>query len=495
MCQFIHIDIFLLFVYNKKTRSQVMNLFYSPFYPDKDKSFDENYEEYLVSTTKEFLEQRKKFKNNNLKILYKLDREELNSDDIVEVCLEVFDDFGKHKIKPSDIVIAFDNVFCKKTLSEKELDNLKKLDEAIKKLGATVGIFDHKDVFEYKDVKNADSYIKTVANRIKSNNFSPLEKLLDAYLLVAKNKYKNEDKRNESSSQSRAVYGILNSDKIVCTGYSELLKSIVKEIGDSNLKVFANLVGTECFDHIGFHQNNIVYIKDDKYKIDGFYYLDPTWDYIDKNSLKYFMTEIGQIKNIYEKIIDFDDAVKKYNKSETIVKAKPLNLRHKKFFHNYDYAECSSVSQNKISFGDELNFADINYDFADEILTRYLFSRQDFKDYVTLKQTLFDMKSIKEPFDAILEVNAKKVQEDITKLPILANSREMFKFLKKHSPHVDIGPIHDALHMVANTYQKDMSKDERSKYVYDILKFNIEESKAYFNKNGTAWTECEDLEK
>ena len=37
-----------------------------------------------------------------------------------------------------------------------------------------------------------------------------------------------------------------------------------------------------------------------------------------------------------------------------------------------------------------------------------------------------------------------------------------------------------------------MSKDEKSKYIYDILKDNISEAKDYFYENKTALTECEE---
>ena len=36
------------------------------------------------------------------------------------------------------------------------------------------------------------------------------------------------------------------------------------------------------------HQTNVVYIKDEKYGIDGYYYADSCWDSIKKNKSIYF---------------------------------------------------------------------------------------------------------------------------------------------------------------------------------------------------------------
>ena len=47
-----------------------------------------------------------------------------------------------------------------------------------KKIGVTVGMFDFKDVFSCEEVENADKKIKDYANKIKSKDFSPLEKTI-----------------------------------------------------------------------------------------------------------------------------------------------------------------------------------------------------------------------------------------------------------------------------------------------------------------------------
>lgn len=471
-----------------------MNLFYKMFpgYKDKNKTEDEINAEYVKNTAKEYLQNRKIFKGNNEHLLLRIQRESLKDDSVFEEFLAIIKDFVKEGIKPSDIVFSIDNDAYKKTFSKKELANLKKLEQMGKIIGVHVGVFDYKDVFSYKEVVNSDRIIKFNANKIKSRDYSPLEKLLNIYLIVSGLKYKFEDKNKEPDSQSRSVYGTLNSDKIVCAGYSELLKAIVKELDDPNLKVFANLIGTKRMQKdgykIGIHQNNIAYIKDDKYKIDGFYYLDPTWDSIKGNSLNFFLTEIGQIKNIPDNIIDYKEA----NKLDGNKLRYPT--RKSKFAHNYNYKYNASVSKDKVNFNEESFYLNIDDKLSDEFLFKYLLSRQDFKDFVVLEQTKDDLKYIKESFDDVFEQNVDMAKENIFQFPTLANQKVMFQYLKEHSPHFDIGSIHSALITVSKNILPEQTKDEMSKNVYCILKDNIKDAKkySYYGKE-TLWTECEDL--
>ena len=126
-------------------------------------------------------------------------------------------------------------------------------------------------------------------------------------------------------------------------------------------------------------------------------------------------------------------------------------------------------------------------------MNEYLISRQDFKDYILLKETMHGLKRSGISFDALLEKNAKLVEEDITQTNTFNNKREIFKYLKQHSPHIDIGPIQNALQTVFTAINPDKKKDEISKIVYETLKHNIGDAKDYYYNNNTLWTECEDL--
>jgi len=468
-----------------------MNIFNKPF-------VENTVEEYYDNSIKAYHAKRKFFKNNNLKYLIRFERADLSLEDYIQNFALTIENLTSRGLKPSDIVVAFDNNYKKKTFSKKELYNLKKLEEIAKPLGVTVGIFDYQDVFTIKQVVNADKKIKRIANNIKAKKYSTFEKLLNAYFLASIPKYKFEDKETENTSQSRSVYGVLNSDKIVCAGYSEYLKAIVREIDDENLKVFSNHIGTSEIEHakkdIGIHQNNIVYVKDDKYKIDGFYYLDATWDYPQANSLKYFMTEIGQIKNITTDMIDMEDATKmwlkqrQYNESNIFEEKKKIKGNN---HHNTKFLPYSTVSSQKAGIDAEYASIRTNDEFDDYILSDFLMSRQDFRDFLILKETMKGQKNSNLSFDDLLEKNAEIAEKNITELNMFHNKREIFKYLKQHSPHIDIGQMQNALQVVVTKSNPQKTKDEVSKMVYDVLKQNIKNAKNCYCDKKTLWTECE----
>lgn len=108
---------------------------------------------------------------------------------------------------------------------------------------------------------------------VKSLNLSPMEQLMYVYDWVRDRVYKKEDK-NESASISRDLSSALLSGKIVCLGYANIFNIIAKKLGFS-AKVF-NLRDKNDEKH--GHSRNIVYVKDDKYDINGVYLFDTTWD-------------------------------------------------------------------------------------------------------------------------------------------------------------------------------------------------------------------------
>lgn len=159
--------------------------------------------------------------------------------------------------------------------------------------------------YALSEVETANSKISQVANTIKYENKSPLEKLLTAYRVVTERNYVKSGKLEEPG-ESRSIYSILNSNKIVCAGFALYLKSIMEEIGDENIKIYENFVALSKNNKKinGHHENLIVYIKDEKYNIDGYYCLDPTNDCSGENidfhqmetqNLNYFMLPLGDI--------------------------------------------------------------------------------------------------------------------------------------------------------------------------------------------------------
>lgn len=134
------------------------------------------------------------------------------------------------------------------------------------------------DRVEYSLDETLSAYIKCrgFAEYVKSLDASPFEKYLIIYRYLSSFVYKENEDEPKSS---RRIISVMNSTDIVCVGYSKLLQYLCKEVGiyceTQHLDVY-----NEKTKKAGSHQNNIVYLKDDKYGIDGFYYADVCWDSI-----------------------------------------------------------------------------------------------------------------------------------------------------------------------------------------------------------------------
>ena len=153
-----------------------------------------------------------------------------------------------------------------------------KLDKVAKEVPITVG-YDSSYIVHsnYEDFRNLSESIKYYQSLIKDFPLSPLEKLTFAYDIMKTFEYKEND---EDKSMSRQPSKIMNSDYIVCSGYTAMLEELLYGI-DPNIGV--DHFGEECYDKegkelLGYHSRSVVRINDDKYNIHGFYAMDPTWD-------------------------------------------------------------------------------------------------------------------------------------------------------------------------------------------------------------------------
>ena len=127
----------------------------------------------------------------------------------------------------------------------------------------------------YTNIEEAYKTSKQImekANNIKSLNLSPMETIMYVYDIVRNRVYTKEDD-GESYTVSRDLTSVLNGDKIVCAGYSNIFKSLLSFLGiKCENTIFIRKDGKSA------HARNVAYIKDDKYNIDGVYYFDTTWD-------------------------------------------------------------------------------------------------------------------------------------------------------------------------------------------------------------------------
>lgn len=123
-----------------------------------------------------------------------------------------------------------------------------------------------------KDYRKTVEYINEFVDEVNLLNFSPLEKIMYVYDKVRDNVY-TEEKEYESLFESRDLTKVLLGDKIVCVGFSKIFDIILKRL---NIKTM--LYDLNSKDKTGGHERNIVYVKDNKYNVDGIYYFDTTWD-------------------------------------------------------------------------------------------------------------------------------------------------------------------------------------------------------------------------
>lgn len=145
--------------------------------------------------------------------------------------------------------------------------------------------------------------VNETAQYINSLNLSNFEKIILAYNIVRKRIYKLEGV-GESEDASRSLIDIITGDKIVCEGYCRLLESILKTLNISSCNVLLKPTDGSKTAHLRL----AIYIKDEKYDIDGIYYFDPTFDSKqnenDKNYLygyKYFAKTRKQINELSSK--------------------------------------------------------------------------------------------------------------------------------------------------------------------------------------------------
>ena len=148
----------------------------------------------------------------------------------------------------------------------------------------------------YDEFYKMNNKLTEIVDFVNHYNLSPLEKILLVYDIVKANEYKKEN-NDEDYSISRDLNQIINGDKIVCVGFANLMDYLL-----TNLGIESNCIILEYKDKNVGHQRNYVHLKDDKYNIDGIFFLDATWDskrdenYLD--NYNFFLKPLNFFKNI-----------------------------------------------------------------------------------------------------------------------------------------------------------------------------------------------------
>lgn len=154
--------------------------------------------------------------------------------------------------------------------------------------------FDYSNMFFGDDPKVPLEYYKKCEKKLDSivesaKELSPLEKYLYFYNIVAK--YKEYNDNENDIDASRNIYFILFNEYMVCVGFANLLSELCKRAGiktiDYDVTFDTSYDDTDLFTipipekipiEKGEHLRLKVYIKDEKYGVEGIYIADPTWD-------------------------------------------------------------------------------------------------------------------------------------------------------------------------------------------------------------------------
>lgn len=377
----------------------------------------------------------------------------------------------------------------------------------LKEKGISTSLLDENINYSYNldEVIRANSRIDKWVDQINSakvdgESLSNLEKFLYIYNILADYSYRHEDQEKEAYVKSRSVVNVLNDDKIVCVGFANLLVTVCNKL---NIPCVNQDFRLE--DGSGGHSICNVYIKDDKYGIDGIYCSDPTA----RNNLNAIMrhSDINELykqtKSGYDQDINFlitnsdtnvnndmGDLLKKCSD-----KTKQENEEYFKFYEREDILKDTyTKSKNYVSSAFVEKYISNSYATKEKKLNII----QENKDELVRTLGIVDNELIYEKIEqaiiSALEESSVEDNQDIFKLirknissTGLYGVREKDdKICNIKSDYVPIETINEALTQIYKTSSKTRENAEvYAKYKIDIKVFNgtiIEELEDYLNE-------------
>lgn len=306
---------------------------------------------YLADNNKNFKEFFKNIKRDIANDNY---ADFFNQFDIIEMDFDVlnglegFLESSKEYLKDKKILIPFLVSF-----SAKKLEETKNYCAIVRNILTDVELvcapYDQ-SVRYYVDVQDYyDAYSKRedLLNLIRSLNFSPLEEIAFIYDYLKGKKYQREEK-GEPWYLSRGIISVLIGDKIVCKGYTTLFKSLVEELGHAYVEI---IDVKKCGSDEVTHERVMIYVKDDKYGIDGNYIFDVTYDAKIKeaeevsNNYRFFLRTVKEMNKVNIQtnnervgldILDWEKIVELMEKLPNVYTKEDFNriIRDKRIDHN-----------------------------------------------------------------------------------------------------------------------------------------------------------------
>lgn len=203
----------------------------------------------------------------NNKLIITLETEKYDAEFLSDV--HAIADLAKGKGIDVEVQVDVANLEFKVSEMEQFIDMEDKCEKSDVKFSFAEGL----STYTLNETLSAQTRIDELVEKINKSNGSPFEKYLMAYNYVTTKIYKENE---GDHSNSRNLVSVLNSDDIVCVGYARLMNRICRGIG---IKSYSQESYVEQEGNLGEgHHNNLVYMKDDKYGIDGWFYSDACWD-------------------------------------------------------------------------------------------------------------------------------------------------------------------------------------------------------------------------
>lgn len=309
----------------------------------------------------------------------------------------------------------------------------------------------------YKQFLAMYNKLNEIVEFINHYNLSPLEKVLLVYDIVKANEYKKEDK-GENYGVSRNLNEIIKNDKIVCVGFANLIDFLLK-----NLDIKSNTIILGYKTSERQHKRNYIYLKDDKYNIDGMFFLDSTWD--SKKDDKYLDNYVFFLKPLnFFKLFRNDEYVVSPTKFKFLENSKEEIISYINNLNEFSKIELSLILSQLIKEYDPSVdiMMNINNKSANEILDIAIQIQKKYNKRISeeaFKNALYRVRKI-EYINGILknELSEKHINEVCNKYYKNTSEVKLLKALNLYE---------------APTLDKDLNESKASSTEEDLLRMRL----------------------
>lgn len=297
--------------------------------------------------------------------------------------------------------------------------DLKKYDD----LGVKIKIVESSKPITLSRLYNIVSITKAVAEKIDGMNLSNFEKIIYIYDIVKEKIYK-KDKNN--SWVCRDIDDVILGDYIVCMGYTRRIN-----VQSS----FHNIESIMLCSKKENHAINLIYIKDEKYNIDGFLTFDATndsrkneedKDYL--NNYNYFGNNVGStnkkmsIEELQEINVPLDELSKKFKNYNTDDELKYINVIEELFRMSGNNNHEELV--NKIIFYDHLSSKEkreLQKEYK-ELINKLFNTSIDMSTFI---RALYNTRRIEYYIDMIPEINIDNIRDSSVNWKMFHTNEEL----------------------------------------------------------------------